>query len=209
MHHKQKANAPFMPQSTPTSGRGARFREERERLGLSQAELAARLDVHRNTVARWEQSESGPPGKLLEKLREIAIDADYLVLGDHVPTDGQYGAAAASVLGPLCDRMGLCFEAVQLVIELKAKYLRSRSFSGADSADLTEQELGSLLDLLMDNSVLLADVLHALDDAQHALEVSVPLLKLPQVVTMLCRTFKPAGKVDEKVVQDVVSLAGL
>jgi putative transcriptional regulator len=36
---------------------GADVRKIRERLGLTQEQLAARVGVHKNTVARWERDE--------------------------------------------------------------------------------------------------------------------------------------------------------
>jgi transcriptional regulator with XRE-family HTH domain len=45
---------------------GAKLRERRLALGLTQQVLADRLDVTRNTVARWERSEMKIPGRLLD-----------------------------------------------------------------------------------------------------------------------------------------------
>jgi DNA-binding transcriptional regulator YiaG len=46
----------------------ATFRQERLKLGLSQAALAARLRVTTTTLARWEREERGIPG-----LAEVAL----------------------------------------------------------------------------------------------------------------------------------------
>lgn len=196
-----------MPQSTLVSSQGARLRDERERIGLSQKDLASHLGLHRNTIVRWEQIDFSPTNGILDALRALGMDADYIALGDHIPTSDHYGLAAIRVLSELANRIGICFEALQMTIELQAEYNRALSFGG-QCQDLTDEALGALLDLLMDNSALLAEVFHGVADAQQALGVSLSLTKRVQSVMMLCRTFNTTGKVEQKVVEDVVALAG-
>jgi transcriptional regulator with XRE-family HTH domain len=51
--------------------KGAKLRERRLSLGLTQQRLAKRLDVSRNTVARWERDEMAIPGFLDLALKTI------------------------------------------------------------------------------------------------------------------------------------------
>jgi transcriptional regulator with XRE-family HTH domain len=51
--------------------KGAKLRERREALGLTQQRLADRLEVSRNTVARWEREEMAIPGFLDLALKTI------------------------------------------------------------------------------------------------------------------------------------------
>jgi len=51
--------------------KGAKLRERREALGLTQQRLADRLEVSRNTVARWEREEMAIPGLLDLALKAI------------------------------------------------------------------------------------------------------------------------------------------
>lgn len=44
----------------------------RERLGLTQAQLALKLDVNRVTVARWESGERRPQLKYMRRLAQLA-----------------------------------------------------------------------------------------------------------------------------------------
>lgn len=48
---------------------GAELREWRSRLGMSQEELARRLDVTRQSVYMWEKGDTKPPGMLRLALR--------------------------------------------------------------------------------------------------------------------------------------------
>jgi DNA-binding transcriptional regulator YiaG len=50
-------------------------RETRELLGLTQKELAARLGVDPNTVARWERAESGVKRSMFKLIHRIADEA--------------------------------------------------------------------------------------------------------------------------------------
>lgn len=59
------------------SGIGDRIRQAREAMGLSQEDLAARVDgVSRVAVSQWENGESRPRDKRLEKIAQ-ALHLDY------------------------------------------------------------------------------------------------------------------------------------
>jgi transcriptional regulator with XRE-family HTH domain len=55
--------------------KGAKLRERRVALGLTQQGLADKLEVSRNTVARWERDEMAIPGFLHLALRSIESEA--------------------------------------------------------------------------------------------------------------------------------------
>lgn len=60
--------------------RGERLRQERERLGLSQHELARRIGTGPNQVSRYETGESEPSTVQLAYLaRELSVTTDYLL----------------------------------------------------------------------------------------------------------------------------------
>ena len=60
---------------------GKRLREERERIGKSQAEFAEAGGVARTTQHIYENDIRSPDVGYLEKLRGIGVDVAYLVLG--------------------------------------------------------------------------------------------------------------------------------
>lgn len=60
---------------------GSRLREERERLGLSQTQFAEVGGVARTTQHIYETDIRSPDVAYLEKLRDIGVDASYLVTG--------------------------------------------------------------------------------------------------------------------------------
>jgi transcriptional regulator with XRE-family HTH domain len=55
--------------------KGAKLRERRLALGLTQQALADKLEVSRNTVARWERDELANPGFLDLALKWIEYEA--------------------------------------------------------------------------------------------------------------------------------------
>jgi transcriptional regulator with XRE-family HTH domain len=55
--------------------KGAKLRERRLALGLTQQALADKLEVTQNTVARWERDEMANPGFLHLALKWIEYEA--------------------------------------------------------------------------------------------------------------------------------------
>ena len=55
--------------------KGAKLRERRLALGFTQQQLADKLDVSRNTVARWERDEMAIPGFLNLALKTLECEA--------------------------------------------------------------------------------------------------------------------------------------
>ena len=60
---------------------GSRLKEERERLGLTQARLGALVGAAERTVIEWEKNASSPKGHLLEVMAQVGLDAAYVVTG--------------------------------------------------------------------------------------------------------------------------------
>lgn len=56
----------------------AQLRAARERLGLTQRQLAEALPAHPNTVARWERGEIPPPPLLYRAMRDLEREYRHL-----------------------------------------------------------------------------------------------------------------------------------
>lgn len=77
---------------------GNRLYELRKQKGLSQEELANRLDVTRQTVSKWEVGDSAPDMEKLIALGELfGISLDELVLGK-VPVTTKLDELGAKVM---------------------------------------------------------------------------------------------------------------
>lgn len=62
-------------------GLGTRLREERERLGWSQADFAAFAGASRKSQIRWEQDASYPDAAALAALAAKGVDVQYVITG--------------------------------------------------------------------------------------------------------------------------------
>jgi transcriptional regulator with XRE-family HTH domain len=60
---------------------GARISEERSRLGMTQAELAAALGLSRNSVSLYEADKHLPGAEVLLGLHQIGVDVLYVLTG--------------------------------------------------------------------------------------------------------------------------------
>ena len=77
-----------------------RLYELRKKAGLSQEELAAALEVTRQTVSKWETGDSTPDMAKLRAMGEFfCISLDALVLGR------EQGAAEATSMEKLCSAL--------------------------------------------------------------------------------------------------------
>lgn len=56
----------------PKHHNNVEFRRLMQVVGLSQSQLAARIDTHVNTVSRWSTDQNEPPGAVLAYLRLLA-----------------------------------------------------------------------------------------------------------------------------------------
>lgn len=59
---------------------GTRITTERERLGLTQAELASKVNVSQKSISKYERNERRPSYETLTKMADLFnVDVDYLI----------------------------------------------------------------------------------------------------------------------------------
>lgn len=61
---------------------GQRLRDERKRLGFTQAEFASKLGISRNTQVNYESMDRDPDVKYLAKVEELGADSKFIVTGE-------------------------------------------------------------------------------------------------------------------------------
>lgn len=71
------------------SGLGERLREERKRLGLSQADFGALGGVKANAQGKYEADERSPDAEYLTRLHEAGVDVLYLLTGKRTPVTAE------------------------------------------------------------------------------------------------------------------------
>lgn len=60
---------------------GERWRDERLRLGIAQADLAASVGASRRSVIDWEKGVAAPNAEALSAFGEVGADALYIITG--------------------------------------------------------------------------------------------------------------------------------
>jgi len=70
----------------------------RKNKGITQEELAVRLNVVRQTVSKWEKGQSVPDAEMLAKLAEIFEVPVSMLLGSRIEPDAQPDALAEQSL---------------------------------------------------------------------------------------------------------------
>ena len=68
--------------------KGKRVRQARDRVGLTQEELARKLGVSRTTVLRWENGTFAPRFALERLARVTGVRVAWLAFGDGEPGQG-------------------------------------------------------------------------------------------------------------------------
>lgn len=64
---------------------GKRIKQQREKLALTQGQVAERLYVTQQTIARWESDKHVPPVKAIQDLSDLFnVDASYFFGEDHI-----------------------------------------------------------------------------------------------------------------------------
>ena len=96
----------------------------RHAAGWSQEELAARLDVTRQSVSKWESGQSVPDAERLVKLSELfGVSVDFLLKGDGPPAGDAPTAAFAARLvtaGEAADYLALRGRAAGRIAAIRA-----------------------------------------------------------------------------------------
>ena len=73
---------------------GENLKTLRKNKGITQEELAARLNVVRQTISKWEKGQSVPDAEMLVKLAEIFEVPVSQLLGSKIESDAQSDALA-------------------------------------------------------------------------------------------------------------------
>lgn len=73
---------------------GENLKTLRKNKGITQEELAARLNVVRQTISKWEKGQSVPDAEMLVKLAEIFEVPVSQLLGSRIESDAQPDALA-------------------------------------------------------------------------------------------------------------------
>lgn len=146
-----------MAVNTFPTGFGERLRAERVRLGFSQADLAQKMGIHKNTQARYEKADTQPTPGYLTALRSVGIDSDYVLTGVRASGEGAAHRALVHLVGVMFDTLRLTpyekeFEGIcQLAYDETAAVWRDGEIRG-EAADRATARLIKKSPLVLDEA---------------------------------------------------------
>lgn len=194
-----------------------RLRRERERLGLTQQEFAAKIGVSRMSQVNYESGKRYPGEDYFTNLKKIkGLDTFYLAFGrhEHDTSDATIGAmhlfqATASVLDLEHDAFEVAWEemtqcAAKNVPQDTTEFWREIE----ETAHRYARDVLSHSPMILNEEALL-EVLQRVEEVQTMAECPTVLSpqKKARLVLMLYRQHCAAGKLDWNVIFDAISLA--
>lgn len=120
---------------------GSRLREERERLGLNQAELGTSGGVQKLAQLKYEKGDRAPDADYLEAVAAKGVDVLYVLTGKRVgataPAITSYGRTTVTAL-PANENAGLTWRQVLIAVvdEMTALKLRMPGATLVELVDL-------------------------------------------------------------------------
>lgn len=159
---------------------GKRIREERQKLGLSQALFAEKAGIHRNTQANYESGSRRPDIEYIVTIMKIGVDVGYVLEGYD-----WFGSEEADT--PL---VGLGISLGRML----------------DKFDTRPGKVG-LMKLGDIDFNLLAEILEGIDLAIQQGGLAVSAVKKAKATALLYRSFSATGKVDANVIAETIRLA--
>jgi len=188
---------------------GERIRDERERLGLSQAALAPKLSVTRMTQVNYETGKRSPDGGYLSAFGAIGADIGYVLFGERSNPNNLYRLASARVLPLVADRAGIDKDALFGILDIAAQDEANAWGGGASSQAFfqNDDKLRELVLAMFEDGKLLGQVFVKVQKTMHDSETGLPVTKLVNVVLALYQAFKESGKIDKKTIDMAIKVA--
>lgn len=188
---------------------GERLREERERLGLTQAEFGEIGGVKKLAQFNYEKNERRPSASYFDNLRtNQLIDVGYILNGWR-DNDQRRQYMAESLVNALIS-IGLDIDPEAFSPAIDKAY-------DIDAAGTAEDEsidpVISLVEMAISDSPriidfeLLKSIITDFETSLNSLELSVIPERKADAITMLYRSFKQSKKVNQNILADAIKLA--
>lgn len=203
-----------------------RLIEERRRLGLSQADFAGRAGVSLSSQKRYELGERKPDTHYLEEVRGIGVDVTYLLTGKRRSQKNEWVDEFHMLMfaESISKVLGITKSDLKTIVGFVETTMRNppyRSLPSEESMPIyDEMFLMAVSDLVsrktaygqkgeiqeIDHS-LLTEILIGVESAIGILEVTISPAKKATAISLLYRSFKTSGKINQKTIDDTVRLA--
>ena len=189
---------------------GERLREERERLGHTQAAFAKKTGISSRALRNYESGTRVPDVHYLLAAWKLGADYHYIVTGAHEGEREAWLAAQGSVLLALATMLEIGSDDLNELSRLAMEGITD--FNSNKSHHLIEKLVELLakspaLVMLRGNTEAIANEIELLELLFSNVESTLPREKRARAIAMLYRSFKASGKMDDKMIEDAISLA--
>lgn len=205
---------------------GARLREERERLGVSQVLFSGKAGVSRMSQVNYESGKRTPDAEYLRTVAEAGVDVLYVVTGKRSGQPDFFRLATLYVLESIQMRTGFAEDVLEFVIEALAQAATAEWLDDPDAQHpapgqhyvmdqwVDVYSVQALMKALFENARLLRDIFAIINTALcdinttfRATPAALSGSKRLALVIMLFKAFRAAGEADYDVATDAVRLA--
>lgn len=200
---------------------GERIRDARTQLGLTQDEFAKRCGVHRKSQQNYELDKRHPSEAYLDALEGLGIDSVYIMSGEHRTEHYLYPVLFRNLMIQLLEALGYSgHDALLSLHEFEERLVNITPVDESSDATnaMTKSTVQNLLkesktiSMMIDeaselDSVLLGDVLEAVDTELKKQAAQVSNQKRGRIIASTYRSSKAQGKIDPNTLADVVALS--
>lgn len=188
---------------------GARLKEERERLHLSQAELAEMAGVSRVTLGRYEADKRDIGSDFLDRISKLGMAIDYILTGEKLDDGLKRTRALWRVLHILTKELQLDPTIMQFAVDQASEDVKREANwqdGGGTSARVVTDMLRASPVLVLD-AELFMQVVEAVEEKLEQPNSRLPPWKKAQLIVLLYRASKAHGRIDLKVLDEALLLA--
>lgn len=198
--------------SNPQESQGQRLKEERERLGLSQAKFAESCGVGKTAQYTYEAGERSPDARYLQEAGRLGVDVWFVLLGRRTTEPDMESLAKGVVLHHISRQLGLDPEELADVLATAARKEKlAAQWQEDDDPTEVHRRAAALVDRALSQrdetaAKALELVVTATEKKLASLGVAITPEKKSKLIAMLFRTFQRTEEVNETVVSEAVSL---
>lgn len=191
---------------------GARIKSERERLGISQEAFGAIGGVKKLAQLNYEKGKRSPTGEYFECLRQNKdIDVNYIVTGMKTGPEWDDALAHRYVLLNMATAIGINYSDLARVCDLallqNKKARLNEEFNPSEVVDMVYNLVNSSAKMASIDTDLLFRILEKVEVAIGKSKSRIAPKKKARAVAMLYRAFISSGEVDQKTIEETISLA--
>lgn len=198
---------------------GKRLKEERERIGLSQAKLADACGIGKTTQYMYERGERDPTAPYMQLAAKVGVDVFYVLSGDRTLRDRTHADAYGALVIAIEGLLGLDEERLQELANARVTFeIQEGQAHGDDSVSSDGRSHAEWIQQVSEwlttsrrpdrciDAGLFARLQNALGDAAAAAGAALTGEKCVRAALLLYPETKASGSIDNERIAEVVRL---